>query len=124
MAVSTRFYFTCVLVAVFSISYQGVSGQSLDCTTSPVTCLNSLTLSGDKEEICKSVETYFNCLENVIKQCTLVEDDILAYPRSFWPRMDVPLPDFRQSAPSVYLWQLSSTCFHEKNFLILHVVLM
>ncbi|XP_078327149.1 uncharacterized protein LOC111123606 isoform X5 [Crassostrea virginica] len=79
MAISVCFHFT-LFVAALYISYQGASGQSHECETKAATCSTSLKISGDKEEICKSVETYFTCIENAIKQCGLGED-VLAQAR-------------------------------------------
>ena len=42
-----------VLCSIFCLHIVGVSGQGLECATKAVTCVNSLTTSGDKEEICK-----------------------------------------------------------------------
>nr|XP_022322028.1 uncharacterized protein LOC111123757 [Crassostrea virginica] len=80
MAISVCFHFT-LFVAALYISYQGVSGQGLGCATNAATCWTTLTTSGDKEEICKSVETTFNCIENAMKPCGGLSGDILAKAR-------------------------------------------
>ncbi|XP_078327148.1 uncharacterized protein LOC111123606 isoform X4 [Crassostrea virginica] len=77
MAISVCFHFT-LFVAALYISYQGASGQSHECETKAATCSTSLKISGDKEEICKSVETTFNCIENAYKPCGGLSGDILA----------------------------------------------
>nr|XP_022321748.1 uncharacterized protein LOC111123606 [Crassostrea virginica] len=93
MAVSTRFCFTCVLVAVFSISYQGVSGQVMECAKNAVkSCIDSFRTSGDIEERCKSIETYYNCIETAFMQQCGIGEDVMVHVRELFAKYKCSAP--------------------------------
>nr|XP_022320786.1 uncharacterized protein LOC111123002 isoform X1 [Crassostrea virginica] len=76
MTVSTRFYSMCVLLVALFISFQGAFGQSLECSTKLLTCLNGIQAADreDKKDLCKAEDTFFSCVENAIEQCGLGKD--------------------------------------------------
>ncbi|XP_078327146.1 uncharacterized protein LOC111123606 isoform X2 [Crassostrea virginica] len=93
MAISVCFHFT-LFVAALYISYQGVSGQVLECGENAVkSCVDSFKIPADGEKICRSVDTYYNCIENFMEQCGIGEDVMVHFRERF--------AKYKCSAPAV-----------------------